>query len=59
MCDVTFYADFFVKDGRIQTGELINIANESASGEYILTKKLKKNGWGEGAQESIQELHNR
>jgi hypothetical protein len=32
----------FEKDGQIQVGELINIANESVSGKDILIKKLKE-----------------
>ncbi len=38
---------FFTKEGMLQVGELINIANETESGTRIMVKKLMKMGMEE------------
>ena len=44
---------FFEKDGILQTGELINIANGTVDGELAMVKKLKHMGFSEAESKSI------
>lgn len=39
---------YFQKDGEMQVGELINIANGTESGERIIRNKMKKHGFTDG-----------
>ena len=44
---------FFVKNGELQAGELINIANETESGTRIMMKKLMGMGLIEEDSENL------
>ena len=39
--------DLFTRDGKLQTGELVNIANETEDGIKIVNKKLKAKGYSQ------------
>lgn len=39
--------DLFTRDGKLQIGELVNIANETEDGIKIVNKKLKAKGYSQ------------
>lgn len=44
---------YFTKDGKLQLGELINIANNTEDGKRIMLKKLTEYGLSEEAAEDL------
>lgn len=53
---VSIIRELFTKEGKLQVGELINIANETEDGLKIINKKLQRNGYSKADVLNFWEL---